>query len=166
MKDPNTKTNGLPGKQGLYDPFFEHEACGVGFVVNVKGTKSHQIIEQALQVLRNLDHRGACGCEANTGDGAGILMQTPHEFLKAAAAKEKFSLPGAKEYGVGMIFLPQDSKQRAECEKIFERIVAEEGQKFLGWRTVPTVNTSLGNTAKASEPVVRQAFIGRNSKLA
>jgi len=155
-----------PPKQGLYDPQFEHEACGVGFVVNMKGKKSHTIVRQALQVLLNLDHRGACGCEVNTGDGAGILMQTPHGFLKEAAAKEKISLPGAGEYGVGMVFLPHDAGQRAECEKTFGDIAAEEGQRVLGWRTIPTNNASLGATAKASEPFMRQVFIGRNAKLA
>ncbi len=98
-----------PGKQGLYDPQFEHEACGVGFVVNVKGRKSHAIIQQAMQALLNLNHRGACGCESNTGDGAGILIQTPHEFLKLVAREGRFDLPGAGEYGVGMVFLPQDA---------------------------------------------------------
>ncbi len=155
-----------PPKQGLYDPQFEHEACGVGFVVNMKGKKSHTIIRQALQVLLNLDHRGACGCEVNTGDGAGILMQTPHAFLKAAAAKEKIPLPGAGEYGVGMVFLPHDAAQRAECERIFGDIVAEEGQRVLGWRTIPTQNASLGATAQASEPFMRQVFIARHAKLA
>src|SRR6516162_6785186 len=155
-----------PPKQGLYDPQFEHEACGVGFVVNMKGKKSHTIVRQALQVLLNLDHRGACGCEVNTGDGEGILMQTPHGFLKEAAAKEKISLPGAGEYGVGMVFLPHDAGQRAECEKTFGDIAAEEGQRVLGWRTIPTNNASLGATAKASEPFMRQVFIGRNAKLA
>jgi glutamate synthase (ferredoxin) len=157
--------NGLPAKQGLYDPQFEHESCGVGFVVNVKGRKSHAIIQQALQVLRNLDHRGACGCEANTGDGAGILIQPPHEFFKLVAREAKVKLPSPGEYGVGMVYLPQDPAQREECEKIFGSIVAEEGQKLLGWRTVPTNNTSLGKTAKAGEPIVRQVFIGRSSKL-
>src|SRR5579864_1146565 len=108
-----------PGKQGLYDPQFEHEACGVGFVVNIKGRKSHGIIQQALQVLLNLDHRGACGCEANTGDGAGILIQPPHEFLKLAAKEARISLPAPGEYGVGMVFLPPKTAQRSECEKIF-----------------------------------------------
>jgi glutamate synthase (ferredoxin) len=138
----------------------------VGFVVNMKGKKSHTIVRQALQVLLNLDHRGACGCEVNTGDGAGILIQTPHAFLKEVAAKEKISLPGAGEYGVGMVFLPHDPGQRAECEKIFGDIVAEEGQRNLGWRTVPTSNKSLGATARASEPFMRQVFIGRNGKFA
>src|SRR5690348_17885948 len=106
-----------PPKQGLYDPQFEHEACGVGFVVSMKGKKSHTIVRQALQVLLNLDHRGACGCEVNTGDGAGILMQTPHEFLQVAAKEAKISLPSFREYGVGMVFLPHDPAQRAECER-------------------------------------------------
>src|ERR1035438_861436 len=131
-----------PGKQGLYDPQFEHEACGVGFVVNIKGRKSHAIIQQALQVLLNLDHRGACGCEANTGDGAGILIQTPHTFLKEATRSAGFTLPSPGEYGVGMVFVPHDPAQRAECEKIFGEITAEEGQPLLGWRTVPTSNAS------------------------
>jgi glutamate synthase (ferredoxin) len=154
-----------PGKQGLYDPQFEHDACGVGFLVNVKGRKSHGIIQQALQILRNLDHRGACGCEANTGDGAGILLQMPHEFLKQAARTAGISLPGAQEYGVGMVYLPPDAAERRACEQVFEKIVIEEGQRFLGWRTVPTENAPLGETAKASEPAMRQILIGRNSKL-
>ncbi|MBI3251836.1 MAG: glutamate synthase large subunit [Candidatus Omnitrophica bacterium] len=154
-----------PSKQGLYDPAFEKDACGVGFVVNVKGKKSHQIVEQAMTVLVNLRHRGACGCEANTGDGAGILLQVPHAFLKKACSGLKINLPPAGAYGVGMVFLPVNEKERRACEKIFEGIIREEGQDFLGWRTVPTRNGSLGPTAKASEPFVRQIFIGRNPKI-
>ncbi len=157
---------GPPAKQGLYDPQFEHEACGVGFVVNIKGRKSYGIIQQALQILLNLDHRGACGCEANTGDGAGILIQPPHKFLKVAAKEARISLPAPGEYAVGMVFLPPEPAERAECEKIFVQIAEEEGQKFLGWRTVPTSNASLGETAKRGEPFMRQAFLGRNKKLA
>jgi len=157
--------SGLPEKQGLYDPRFEHEACGVGFVVNIKGEKSHEIVEQALTVLENLDHRGACGCEENTGDGAGILMQLPHDFLKDACAGLGFQLPEPGEYGVGMIFLPDNRGQRQRFEKIIESIVKEEGQRFLGWRKVPTNNFYLGETAKASEPFVRQVFIGRGADL-
>ncbi len=153
------------GRKGLYDPQYEHDSCGVGFVVNVKGQKSNQIVQQAITVLLNLRHRGACGCEANTGDGAGILLQVPHAFLKHACQKEKIKLPSPKEYGVGMVFLPQDASQRKACEKLFEQIIKEEGQHFLGWRTVPTNNSSLGNTAQSAEPIVRQIFIGRNSKL-
>src|SRR6266702_6628755 len=123
--------NRAPAKQGLYDPQFEHEACGVGFVVNIKGRKSHGIIQQALEILLNLDHRGACGCEANTGDGAGILIQPPHDFLKLVAKEAKVTLPSLGEYGIGMVFLPQNRAQRSECEKIFTRIVTEEGQSVL-----------------------------------
>ncbi len=155
-----------PPKQGLYDPQFEHEACGVGFVVNIKGKKSHTIIQQALQVLLNLNHRGACGCEVNTGDGAGILLQTPHGFFKEVTKSSGFALPSPGEYGVGMVFTPHDTAQRAECEKIFTAIVAEEGQRVLGWRDIPTKNASLGATAKAAEPFMRQVFIARNAKLA
>src|SRR5438552_10474124 len=122
-----------PGKQGLYDPQFEHEACGVGFVVNIKGRKSHAIIQQALEVLLNLDHRGACGCEANTGDGAGILIQPPHDFLKLVAKEARVKLPKPGEYGIGMVFLPNNRSQRLECENTFAAIVAEEGQRLLGW---------------------------------
>src|SRR2546425_10092245 len=160
-----TRRTGLPAKQGLYDPSFEHEACGVGFVVNIKGRKSHSIIQQALEVLLNLDHRGACGCEANTGDGAGILIQTPHEFLRLVSKEARVTLPAPGQYGVGMVFLPNDPAQRAACEMIFAEVAAEEGQPLLGWRTIPTSNTSLGATARASEPCMRQVFLGRNPKL-
>jgi glutamate synthase (ferredoxin) len=155
-----------PPKQGLYDPRFEHESCGVGFVVNIKGKKSHPIVQQSLQVLRNLQHRGACGSEANTGDGAGILMQVPHAFLEQACREMKFNLPGPGEYGVGMVFLPPHPAERYKCEVLFEDIVATEGLRLLGWRTVPTEHSSLGQTAIASEPVVRQVFIARPDGLA
>jgi len=157
--------NGAPPKQGLYDPRFEHEACGVGFVVNIKGRKSHAIVQQALQVLLNLKHRGACGCEVNTGDGAGILLQVPHAFLEQACREVKIALPGPGEYGVGMVFLPSIPPERYKCEKLFEEIVATEGLRLLGWRTVPTEHSSLGQTAIASEPVVRQVFIARPAEL-
>ena len=155
----------LPPKQGLYDPAHEHDACGVGFVANIKGRKSHAIVEQALQVLNNLSHRGACGCEVNTGDGAGILLQVPHDFLVTACRRERISLPGPREYGVGMVYLPENKQHRYKCEKLFEEIVTNEGQTVLGWRTVPTQNFGLGNWARKNEPVVRQVFIGRDSKL-
>ena len=155
---------GRPVKQGLYDPSFEKDACGVGFVVNIKGKKSHQIVQQALTVLLNLRHRGACGCETNTGDGAGILLQIPHTFLLEACKGLSIPLPEPGHYGVGMLFLPPDASQRKRCEKIVEDIVKQEGETFLGWRTVPTINTSMGPTAKASEPFLRQLFIGRSSK--
>ena len=155
----------LPHKQGLYDPAYEKDACGVGFVADIQGRKSHTIVRQALTVLDNLKHRGACGCEENTGDGAGILMQIPHEFLKLATRKIGLALPNLGEYGVGMVFLPRNKGHRAEAEKTVQSVVEAEGQMFLGWRDVPTDNSSLGNGAKESEPFVRQFFVGRSSKL-
>ncbi len=157
--------SGFPHKQGLYDPQFEHDACGVGFVVNIKGEQSHEIVEQALAVLQNLDHRGACGCEENTGDGAGILLQVPHAFLQDACVGLGFRLPDPGEYGVGMIFLPDQREERYRFEKIVEEIILEEGQRLLGWRKVPTDNLYLGETAKTYEPFVRQVFIGRGEGL-
>ena len=154
-----------PPKQGLYDPQFEHDSCGVGFVVNMKGRQSHQLVADALQILVNLDHRGACGCEANTGDGAGILIQTPHEFLAAAAAQLGFQLPAVGQYAVGMLFLPQDYDQRQAVKQALARIIAAEGQTLLGWRDVPTDHSSLGKTAQAAEPFMAQVFVGRNPAL-
>jgi glutamate synthase (ferredoxin) len=151
-----------PGKQGLYDPWFEHEACGVGFVVDVKGRKSHRILEQAVEVLRNLDHRGACGCEANTGDGAGVLIQMPHAYFQHVAKKDRlFSLPGPGEYASGLVFFPRNPTRRRRLVEVFEHIIQSEGQVILGWRTVPVNNSSLGETARAGEPFIRQVFIGR-----
>ena len=155
----------FPKKQGLYDPRYEHDACGTGFVVDIKGRKSHDIVQKAIQVLLNLEHRGACGSEKNTGDGAGILLQIPHSFLAAECAKVKIELPPPGQYAVGMVFLPTEEESRAECENLFEEIVAEEGQSVLGWRSVPTDNSSLGLTAKASEPVIRQFFIARGEAI-
>ena len=158
---------GLPEKQGLYDPQFEHDACGVGFVCQMKGKRSHDIIQQALTILVNLDHRGACGCEANTGDGAGILLQLPHQFLAKVAKQAGIaSLPKPGQYGVGMLYVSPDAKTRAASEKTFEEIVKSQGLTVLGWRTVPTDNSSLGQTAIKSEPCVRQVFIARCDKCA
>jgi glutamate synthase (ferredoxin) len=157
--------DGLPAKQGLYDPRFEHDACGVGFVVNIKGEKSNQILRQALTILLNLTHRGARGSEPDTGDGAGILFQVPHAFLKKVCAEAGIRLPAPGGYGVGMVYLPHDEAQRADCERRFEQIVREEGQQVLGWRTVPTDGSSLGKTARLGEPLVRQIFIARDAAL-
>jgi len=156
---------GPPPQQGLYDPRYEHDSCGVGFVVNFKGKPSNQIVRQALQVLLNLRHRGACGCEANTGDGAGILLQKPSAFLEKTCADIGIALPPPAEYGVGVIFLSTDPVERYKCEKLFEEIVELEGQRLLGWRTVPTRHASLGATALRSEPMIRQVFIARDPKL-
>src|SRR5436190_18877528 len=155
----------LPPRQGLYDPQFEHDACGVGFVVNIKGKKSHEIVRQALTILINLRHRGACGCETNTGDGAGILVQMPDKFFRKVSGKSGFTLPAFGEYGVGMLFLPKDETEQKNCEAAVERIVAEEGQQVLGWRTVPTRNETLGSVSRESEPFIRQIFVKRNPAL-
>ena len=154
-----------PAKQGLYDPQNEHDACGVGFVASIKGHKSHALVEQGLQILNNLDHRGACGSEVNTGDGAGILIQMPHEFLAESFKTSGIKVPEPGHYGTGLIFLPKDAKLRRKLELAFEKIVNSEGQEFLGWRTVPTDNSSLGDTAKAGEPAIRQPFIGRGEDV-
>jgi glutamate synthase (ferredoxin) len=155
----------LPPKQGLYDPSYEHDACGVGFIVHMKGRPSHSIVAQALQILVNLEHRGACGCEPNTGDGAGILMQVPHKFLQKVTAALGIDLPDAGQYGVGMVYTSPDAIAREKGQWTFEQVVAKEGLKVLGWRDVPTDNAGLGDTAKASEPMMRQVFIQRPADM-
>ncbi|MEL7352889.1 MAG: glutamate synthase large subunit [Cyanobacteria bacterium P01_A01_bin.116] len=148
-----------PSRQGLYNPQHEHDACGVGFVVQMKGKTSHDIVEQGLTILLNLDHRGAVGAEPNTGDGAGILTQIPHKFMTKVAAAEGIELPEAGQYGVAMIYASPDADARAKGRAAFEKTVDEAGLKVLGWREVPTDNTSLGPTAQNSEPFIQQAFI-------
>ena len=153
---------GLPPKQGLYDPEQEKDSCGVGFVVNIQGQKSHQIVQQGLQILENLTHRGAQGCDPCTGDGAGILLQVPHEFLKRAAGDVGVALPGAGEYGVGMVFLPPQADRRQQCEQLFANVIAEEGLRLLGWRDVPVKSDAVGPVARSTEPFMRQIFIARD----
>ena len=148
-------------QQGLYDPTHEHDACGVGFVVDIKGRRSHQIVTHALTILRNLMHRGACGCEENTGDGAGILIQLPHAFLQRECAKLGVTLPAAGHYGTGVVFLPREAVEAKRCQEMFAAIVREEGQTLLCWRDVPVDDSSLGPTARSAEPAFRQIFIGR-----
>jgi len=155
----------VPAKQGLYDPQFEHDACGVGLVCNIDGRASHEIIQRGLQVLVNLTHRGATGSDAETGDGAGILMQIPHAFLERECASLGIRLPEAGEYGVGAVFLPQDPAERARSESCIERTVAEEGQHFLGWRDVPVHPEHIGDKARATVPRIRQCFVLRGSGL-
>jgi glutamate synthase (NADPH) large chain len=155
----------LPAAQGLYDPAHEHDACGVGFVANIKGRRSHKIVRQALQILINLEHRGACGCEVNTGDGAGILIQMPHGFLRAQAARLGWELPEERGYGAGLVFLPHHADTRAVIEQRFAEIIAEEGQRLIGWRDVPTDSRAVGPSAVAVQPVFRQIVIGRGAGL-
>ena len=156
---------GYPKKQGLYDPKNEHENCGMGFVVNMKGDKNHKVITQSLTILKNLRHRGACGAEANTGDGSGLLIQIPHRFFTRVCSGLKITLPKPEQYGVGMVFLPQDEKARKAVEKVVEKIVQNEGQEFLGWRSVPTSNVSLGKSARFCEPYVHQFFVKKSADI-
>ena len=156
----------LPPAQGLYDPGYEHDACGMGFVAHLKGVKSHQIVQQALTVLTHMEHRGACGCEENTGDGAGILVQLPHKFLVTECKAINLKLPEPGHYAVGMVFLPQESDARAECADIFARIVEEEGQTLLGWRDVPINPTPVGKTALKAMPFIRMAFVAKSADVA
>ena len=150
---------------GLYDPRFEHDACGVGFVANIKGVRSHGIVRQGLEVLEKMKHRGACGCENNTGDGSGILLQIPDRFLRKVCVERDIELPGQGEYAVGMAFMPPDISQRRAIEDICRQMVQAEGQKFLGLRKVPTCNDSLGKTAKSQEPVVKMFFVGKGKDI-
>ena len=142
--------SGSPPAAGLYDPQHEHDACGVGFVVDMKGRASHEIVHKALTVLKNLQHRGACGCEVNTGDGAGILLQMPDRFLRKVAPAP---LPPAGEYGVGLIFLPHEAGDCDQIQRLFADIIADEGQQLIGWRDVPTDDSPIGPSAVAVEPV-------------
>jgi glutamate synthase (ferredoxin) len=150
-------TRFTPPAQGLYDPRAEHDACGVGFVVHIKGQRSHDIVRKALQVLINLEHRGACGCEANTGDGAGILIQMPDAFLRKSVS---FTLPAEGSYGAGLVFLPHEESDRDRIKDLIARITSEENQRLLGWREVPSDNSLIGDSAKATQPVFEQVFIG------
>src|SRR4051812_13478424 len=155
----------FPQRQGLYDPRHEHDACGLGFVVDIAGRRSHSIVENGLQVLLNLEHRGASGCEKNTGDGAGILLQIPHQFLARECEKLGIAMPMPGGYGVGMVFLPHEEERARQCEEAFDAIAREEGQHVMGWRTVPLDDSMIGPTAKASRPLVRQILIERNPDL-
>ena len=142
-------------RQGLYEPAFEHDNCGVGFIVNIKGRKSHEIVRNGIQILLNLAHRGATGSDPDTGDGAGILVQIPDEFFRKELQKQQIDLPTVGRYGVGNIFLPTDDVERALCEEWIEAVVSEEGQLFFGWRDVPADLKKAGRTARAAAPVFK-----------
>jgi len=154
--------SGLPNKQGLYDPSFERDSCGVGFVCNINGNKTHDIVEKGIEVLNRLSHRGATGADPKTGDGAGILIQMPHEFFLSECHKAGIKLTG--EYAAGFVFLPQNKDDRRSCEKIIEKVIAEEKQEFLGFRDVPVDNSDIGEGARKTQPVIRQVFIGSGQK--
>ncbi len=151
---------GLPVADGLYDPRFEHDNCGFGFVANVTGERSHLLVTRALEMLTNMEHRGGCGCDPGSGDGAGVLVGMPDAFLRRAAEEIKIELPPVGEFAVGMMFLPQDTVQRRKCERLFERVLADYDMHVIGWRDVPTDNSGLGHDARKVEPMVRQAFVG------
>ena len=152
-------------RQGLYEPAFEHDNCGVGFIVNIKGRKSHEIVRNGIQILLNLAHRGATGSDPDTGDGAGILVQIPDEFFRKELQKQQIDLPTVGRYGVGNIFLPTDEIERALCEEWIEAVVSEEGQLFFGWRDVPADLKKAGRTARAAAPVFKQIFVGRGANV-
>ena len=151
----------IPQPQGLYHPRNEHDACGMGLVASIRGEKSHEIIRKGLEVLINLTHRGAAGCDPETGDGAGILIQIPHQFFARECGELGMRLPGPGAYGVAMVFLPVDRHSRLQCEGVFERIAQEEGLKVLGWRDTPVNGDAIGREARASQPYIEQFFVGR-----
>ena len=159
------KLTHLPEKQGLYDPQFEHDSCGVGFVCNIKGNKTNDIVKQGLEVLRRLSHRGATGADPKTGDGAGILIQLPHDFFVSVCADEKINLPEEGWYASGLVFFPQDRHERKFCKEIFKKVIISEKQLFLGYRWVPVNNQDIGQSAKDAQPQIEQIFIGRNKDI-
>ena len=164
LSAPNTPVSGIwerPVRQGLFDPAFERDACGVGFIADMKGRKSHKIIEDALQILENLEHRGAVGADPLSGDGAGILIQIPDAFLREETAKLGITLPEPGRYAVGHVFMPSDERLRRHCERVWERCLKEEGLELLGWRSVPIDNSCLSDLVRSSEPVHRQVFVKR-----
>ena len=151
---------------GLYDPQFEHDSCGVGLIADIQGRRSHKIVKDCLSILCRMEHRGARGAEKNTGDGAGILTQIPHRFFAEECSALGIHLPQSGDFAVGMFFLPQDEDRRSVCEDILLKTVEEEGQRFLGWRDVPTDDSTLGDSAKISQPFIRQIFIGKGEDIA
>ncbi|HLD29893.1 MAG TPA: glutamate synthase large subunit, partial [bacterium] len=152
-------------KQGLYDPQFEHDSCGVGFLCNIKGRSSHSIVADSLKILKRLAHRGAVGADPETGDGAGILIQIPHDFFLKAADKSGIALPARGEYGTGLVFLPRDEEEALFCRNLSRKIVEDSGRILIGWRRVAVNNSAIGVTARNSEPLIEQIFIGKNGKI-
>jgi len=157
---------GLPSAQGLYDPANEHDACGLGFVASIRGEKSHSIVEKGIEVLTHLEHRGACGCDPETGDGAGVLIQIPHEFFVRECANQGIALPEPGGYAVGMVFLPVGKLERLQCEGVVEKIIQEEGFEVLGWRDTPVDGSAIGRVARGSQPYIEQIFLKTLEPLA
>jgi len=152
-------------REGLYEPFYEHDACGIGFVCNIDGHQTHDIVRKGCQILVNLTHRGACGCDVETGDGCGIMIQLPHRFFRDEATRKGFDLPVPGSYGVGMVFLPQDRASRDACKSILNKCILDEGQELIGWREVPCNSSAIGWLARRNEPVIEQVFIGREGDI-
>ncbi|HEY8766745.1 MAG TPA: glutamate synthase central domain-containing protein, partial [Dehalococcoidia bacterium] len=161
---PSTRAH-APLRTGLYDPFHEHDSCGTGFIVQLKGQKSHKIIEDGITALEHLNHRGACGCEVNTGDGAGVLIQLPHDFFAHVCAHEGIRLPEPGHYGAGLFFAAKNKRATKQAMRLFQNIVEEQGQQLIGWRPVPTNNASLGQSAIVAEPDMFHVLVGRASDI-
>jgi glutamate synthase (NADPH) large chain len=162
---PERIDGALPVASGLFDPSMEKDSCGVGFIADIKGRKSHQIVKDGLTILLNLEHRGAVGADPRAGDGAGILVQTPHKFFQKETKKLGFELPQSGEYAVGFIFMPNDAEWRRKIQGVYEEQAALEGMAILGWRDVPSDNSTLGETVKPTEPFHQQVFIARGAKI-
>ena len=166
MRDDRLKpANHVDTEKDLYDPSFEHDSCGIGFLVNIKGNKNHKIIEDALVISEKMEHRGGCGCEENTGDGAGLLIQMPDKFFRGICEEGAFSLPNVDWYGAGLVFLSMSEKERAAQKQVVENIVKEEGQNVLGWRDIPVNDLLIGPTANNCRPYIEQIFIARSEHL-
>src|SRR6202790_1218638 len=162
--EPAREHTWRPPAEGLYDPALEKDSCGVGFIANIKGKKSHQIVSDAINILCNLEHRGAVGADPRAGDGAGILVQIPHKFFAKKAAELGFALPQPGDYAVGVLFLPPEDAWRKEIHSVYAEEIAREGMELIGWRDVPTDNSTLGSSVKPTEPVHQQIFIGKGSR--
>ncbi|MFA5276764.1 MAG: glutamate synthase subunit alpha, partial [Candidatus Omnitrophota bacterium] len=166
MENNLTRDNQLPKPQGLYDPRFEHDSCGVGFICNVKGVRSHDVVVSGLEILKRLSHRGATGADPKTGDGAGILIQMPHEFIAKVARENNFNLPEKGKYGVGLVFLPRIESERNFCKDVFAKIIKQEKEILLGFRSVPVDNADIGKAARETQPVIEQVFISATKSIA
>ena len=165
VEDEALGTPARPAAQGLFDPALERDACGVGFIADMKGRKSHRIVADALRILENLEHRGAVGADPLSGDGAGILIQIPHDFLATETAALGFTLPQPGQYAVGHVFMPRDERLRAHCERVWARCLKDEGLELLGWRSVPVDNSCLSEMVRSVEPEHRQVFVGRPAAI-
>ena len=161
FEDYQYKLKPLESK-GLYDPFFEHDSCGVGLVADITGQKSHDVVLKGLEVIDNLKHRGAVGADNLTGDGAGLLISIPHDFFISTMAEKKITLPDFGNYGVGVVFLPSDKTDQENCEEIVTQVVTETGEDILGWREVPVDSEVIGTLSNQIRPTIKQFFIGKN----